>query len=169
MTGDGRPWRYRRQWRLPIARSIGETCSRLAQISQLPAEFSFPRRILSHGFHYTGPFRLASSRYIAFPYERLSGRPLIFASLGILQNRVRHIFTVIVAACAGLDAKLVIALGGGSRPEDLGDLPGRPLVSYAPQPALISRAVLDDHACRFEYGAQLTGPLRGCAIAAPDW
>jgi MGT family glycosyltransferase len=50
---------------------------------------------------------------------------------------------MIAEACAGLDIKLVISLGGGQDPALLGDLPGDPVVAgYAPQLDLIRRATL---------------------------
>ena len=46
-----------------------------------------------------------------------------------------------VEACAPLDIQLVIGLGNGLRPRELGDLPGNPLaLSYVPQFQLLERA-----------------------------
>ena len=60
-----------------------------------------------------------------------------------VQNRVLPIFRAIASACAELPAQLVISLGGGGVPEDLGDLPGAPLVvPFAPQLELLERALL---------------------------
>jgi MGT family glycosyltransferase len=133
---------YRRQWKLPCVYRIEHSFSRLAQISQLPKAFDFPRRGLPSYFHYTGPFRLESYRPIPFPYDRLAGRPFIYASLGTLQNRVRGVYQAIAAACEGMDIQVVISLGGGGA-EQFGRLPGNPLVvGYAPQPELISMAAL---------------------------
>jgi zeaxanthin glucosyltransferase len=133
---------YRRQWKLPPVYRIEHSFSRLAQISQLPRAFDFPRRSLPPYFHYTGPFRLESYRPIPFPYERLSGRPFIYASLGTLQNRVRGVYQAIAAACEGMDMQVVMSLGGGGA-EQVGRLPGNPLVvGYAPQPELIGMAAL---------------------------
>lgn len=78
-----------------------------------------------------------------FPYERLTGRPLIYASMGTLQNRLLHVFEHIARACQGLGAQLVISLGGSADPGSLPPLAGSPLVvRYAPQPELIGRAAL---------------------------
>jgi zeaxanthin glucosyltransferase len=58
-----------------------------------------------------------------------------------LQNAARDIFRTIAQACAGLDAQLVISLGGGLDPDALGSLPGDPLVvRYAPQLEIVKRA-----------------------------
>jgi zeaxanthin glucosyltransferase len=52
-------------------------------------------------------------------------------------------FQTIAAACEDLDVQLVIALGGGSAPESLPNLPGSPLVvGFAPQLELLQQAQL---------------------------
>ena len=120
--------------------------SGLAQIAQQPAFFDFPRKALPENFHYTAPWHDdGSADEIAFPWEKLDGRPLIYASMGTLQNRQDVIFQTIAAACAGLDAQLVISLG--SRDQDAGALAatfaGTPIVvPFAPQLALLRRAAL---------------------------
>ena len=73
----------------------------------------------------------------------MTEQPLIYASLGTVQNRLLGTFQTIAEACQGLDAQLVIALGGGSTPESLPALPGSPLVvGYAPQLELLQRTTL---------------------------
>jgi MGT family glycosyltransferase len=117
---------------------------RYAHIAQQPACFDFPRRTMPANFHYTGPFHDVRVRPPApFPWERLTGRPLIYASMGTLQNRLQHVFHAIAEACKGLEADLVISLGGGHKPEDVGELPGKPIVvGFAPQLELLARASL---------------------------
>jgi zeaxanthin glucosyltransferase len=120
--------------------------SGLAEIAQQPAFFDFPRRALPANFHYTAPWHDEhSGEPIPFPWEKLDGRPLIYASMGTLQNRLEFTFSTIAAACAGLDAQLVISLG--SRDQDAAALAakfaGTPIVvSFAPQLALLQRAAL---------------------------
>ncbi|MFN9618148.1 MAG: glycosyltransferase [Synechococcaceae cyanobacterium] len=135
---------FRRQAGLPPLRAGAQPDSRLAQICQQPAAFEFPRRRLPACLHFTGPLLQPGSRpEVPFPWERLDDRPLIYASLGTLQNRQLGLFATIAAACHNLDAQLVIGLGGGCAPEDLPPLAGSPLVvGYAPQLALLQRAVL---------------------------
>lgn len=73
----------------------------------------------------------------------MTGQPLIYASLGTVQNQLLGIFQTIAEACQDLDAQLVIALGGGSTSESLPALPGSPLVvEYAPQLELLQRTTL---------------------------
>jgi MGT family glycosyltransferase len=128
----------------PFRRSE-EALSPLAQITQLPEALEF--EILGEkpaGLHYTGPFVHSEQRpEIEFPWERLDGRPLIYASMGTLQNGSEAIFRTIAEACAGLDLQLLISLGGGLDPARLGKLAGNPLVvSYAPQLEILKRATL---------------------------
>ena len=134
---------YRQQWNLPLY-SRDDSYFPLAQISQQPAEFEFPRQKLPKNFHFTGPFHTTASREpVAFPWEKLTGQPLIYASMGTLQNRLIPVFEKIAAACNNLDAQLVISLGGSAKPESLPNLPGNPLVvEYAPQLELLQKAAL---------------------------
>ena len=135
---------YRQQWNLPLYQNYNENYSQLAQICQQPIEFEFPRKELPSVFHFTGPFSNPASREPAsFPYEKLTGQPLIYASMGTIQNRLLWIFQMIAEACVELDAQLVIALGGGASPESLPELPGNTLVvGYAPQLELLQKATL---------------------------
>lgn len=128
----------------PFTRSE-EALSPLAQITQLPEALEFD--IVGEkppGLYYTGPFIHAEQRpTVEFPWESLDGRPLIYASLGTLQNGSEGIFRTIADACAGLEAQLLISLGGGLDPEKLGKLKGDPLVvSYVPQLEILKRAAL---------------------------
>jgi len=119
--------------------------SGLAQIAQLPAALELPGRRLPPGFHHTGPWTDAEGRApVDFPWERIdASRPLVYASMGTLQNRVIRTFRMIAEACASLDAQLVISLGGGQNPVLLDDLPGDPIVvGYAPQLDLIRQSAL---------------------------
>lgn len=135
---------YRQQWKLPSYSTPNDFYSQLAQLSQQPAEFEFPRQHLPKVFHFTGPYNNPTTREpAAFPFEKLTGQPLIYASMGTLQNRLMGVFHTIAEACVGLDAQLVISLGGSASPESLPELPGSPLVvGYAPQLELLQKATL---------------------------
>jgi zeaxanthin glucosyltransferase len=136
--------RQRAQWKLEPFRSDMRQPTRYAHVAQQPACFDFPRSGMPANFHYTGPFHDVRVRPPAtFPWERLSGRPLIYASMGTLQNRMDHVFQAIAEACRGMDADLVISLGGGGSPERIGRFPGDPIVvGFAPQLELLARASL---------------------------
>ena len=129
---------------MPLHTHPNQRYSSLAQISQQPKEFEFPRRQLPECFHFTSSFSNSVTRkQIDFPYEQLTDKPLIYASLGTLQNQLLWLFEKIAAACIDLDAQLVISLGGGTPADSLSELPGNPIVvSYAPQLELLKRASL---------------------------
>lgn len=135
---------YRRQWNLPLYSQPGDAYSQLAQISHQPAELEFPREDLPQWFHLTGPYHYSGSREpVSFPWDKLTGKPLIYASMGTVQNRLVDVFYKIAAACEGLDAQLVISLGGSATPESLPNLPGNPLVvEYAPQLEILQKVTL---------------------------
>jgi zeaxanthin glucosyltransferase len=134
---------YRKRWKLPLMKPGEDPWSKLAQISQQPAEFDFPRQTLPRNFHYAGPLRDPTSRSSDFPWNKLDGRPLVYASLGTLQNGKERIFRCFAEACAGLDVQLVIAHGGGLNQDQINALPGDPLaVTYAPQIDVLKRCSL---------------------------
>jgi MGT family glycosyltransferase len=135
----------RRAWQLPPINGFNGLSSALTQVAQLPAALELPGRRLPRGFHHTGPWTDPAGRApVDFPWERIDpSRPLVYASMGTLQNRVLRTFRMIAEACVGLDLQLVISLGGGQDPALLADLPGAPIVvGYAPQLDLIRQSAL---------------------------
>jgi zeaxanthin glucosyltransferase len=134
----------RRAWGLKPYKRSTDALSSLAQIAQLPATLEFEVGDLPPILHYTGPFVDPAQRpSVDFEWNRLDGRPLVYASLGTLQNGSQDIFRVIADACAGLPVQLVISLGGGLDPEQLGVLSGDPVVvKYAPQLEIVKRAAV---------------------------
>jgi zeaxanthin glucosyltransferase len=133
---------YRQKWNLPPHTHINDMYSTLAQISQQPSEFEFPRKNLPSHFHFTGPYHSGIGRNIVpFAWERLTGQPLIYALMGTIQNRLLPVFEAIADACVGLDVQLVISLGGGMTMDAMPTLVGNPLVvSYAPQLEILEKA-----------------------------
>lgn len=132
----------RAAWGLEVGRRPDESLSNLAQIAQLPRALEFNIEPPPPHLYYTGPFVDAAFRpAVDFAWDRLDGRPLVYASLGTLQNRSLEIFRKIAEACANLNVQLVISLGGGLEPDRLGTLGGDPLVvRFAPQLELVKRA-----------------------------
>jgi MGT family glycosyltransferase len=118
----------------------------LAEISQQPAFFDFPRSRPESRLHFTGPWHSSGAGIdVPFPWERLDGRPLVYASLGTLQNRLAEMFTTIAEAVSTLDVQLVISLGASD--QDASSLaarcPGDPIVvSAAPQLQILEKATL---------------------------
>jgi zeaxanthin glucosyltransferase len=136
--------RYRQTWNLPAYTHPNDIFSKLAIITRHIREFEFPRQLPPH-FYFTGAFHQSmATQPIAFPFERLDGRSLIYASMGTVQNRFGFVFRTIAEACASLDNQLVISLGGGLEPEAFSNLPGNPIVvKYAPQLELLQKASLN--------------------------
>ena len=134
--------RQRTAWKIKPLKQWTDALSTLAQIAQLPAALEFEIDNRHPLLHYTGPFVDAEQRpRVDFDWSRLDGRPLVYASLGTLQNGSEDVFRIIAEACASLPVQLVISLGGGLDPERLGVLSGDPLVvTYAPQLQLVKRA-----------------------------
>jgi MGT family glycosyltransferase len=133
--------RYRIAWGLTPYSKPDDSFSPYAQITQLAPEFDFPRKRLPECFHYVGPYRRERAPTNGFPFERLDGRPLIYASMGTIQGRRSELWDAITAACAGLDVQLVLTLGKCSVPPQSRTWPGNPIVvDYAPQQDLLARA-----------------------------
>ena len=134
--------RYRRHQGLGPLKEMASRYPALAQISQLPHCLDFRRISYPDNFHYTGPFAKESTRpEVDFPWHRLDGRPIIYASLGTTRNVQPKVFRLIAEACKDLDHQLVISLGGRLDPDRFADLPGNPVVTgYAPQLELLKLA-----------------------------
>jgi len=124
--------------------SYDDLWSGLAQITQQPAEFEFPRRKLPACFHFTGPFALgARPPGPPFPWELLSGKTLVYASFGTTQNRNIRLYQALVRATADLDVQVVLSLGGADPSELPLEAPANMLVvSFAPQLEILEKAAL---------------------------
>lgn len=135
--------KHRQRFKLPLQADMNSAFSPFAQICQQNKEFDFPRCALPENFHYVGPIRTKLSKSIEFPWERLDGRRVIYASLGTVVNQHRYIYRAIAEACEGTNAQLVISLGGAPVQDEHRTLPGSPLVvQFAPQRELLKRAAL---------------------------
>jgi zeaxanthin glucosyltransferase len=136
--------RYRRQMGLGSIRRIGKTFPERAHITQWPRCLDIPRSELPVNFFYTGPFVDRTARApVEFPWERLDGRPVIYASLGTTRKGDPTIFHRIAGVCHGLNLQLVISLGGRRDPAMFTGLPGNPIVvEIAPQLELLNRAAI---------------------------
>lgn len=139
----------RQQWHLPPHAQRQDVYSQLAQICQLPASFDFPRQQLPQWMHYTGPLQDPSGvepvafDSLDFPFDQLPQKPLIYASLGTLQNQNWEIFHCIAESCVGLDAQLMISLGDPNQAVSQAQFPGSPIVvAYAPHQQMIQRSSL---------------------------
>jgi zeaxanthin glucosyltransferase len=135
---------HRREAGLGPVRTARKLFPELAHITQLPQCLDSPRSRLPANVHYTGPWANQAARpHVEFPWDRLDGRPILYASLGTTRNVQGFIFRLVAEACQGFDLQLVISLGGRFDPEMFPDLPGNPLVTkYAPQLELLKLATM---------------------------
>jgi zeaxanthin glucosyltransferase len=119
------------------------TISPLALITQVPRAFDFESSHWPSQFHHTGPFHDGKGREtVEFPWNRLTGEPLIYASMGTILNGRADVFGTIVAALAkhkGL--QLVLSVGDQVDPEQIGPVPSNAIiVKQAPQLELLKQA-----------------------------
>ena len=127
-------------WNDPAA-----TVSKLAVITQTPKEFDFPGIPWPAQFHYAGPFHDHEGREpVPFPWEQLTGKPLIYASLGTLVNGLDDVYKHILKAVETLEeVQVVLSVGKNISPENLGRIPSNTIVvRSAPQIELLKRAAL---------------------------
>ncbi len=118
------------------------TLSPLASITQTPRALDFESAHWLPQFHHTGPFHDGKGREkVDFPWERLTGEPLIYASMGTRINGRPDVFRTIVAAIAkhkGL--QLVLSLGDHVNQDQIGPVPRNAIiVKRAPQLELLKQ------------------------------
>jgi zeaxanthin glucosyltransferase len=119
------------------------TLSSWASISQVPKAFDFESSHWPEQFHHTGPFDDGKGREpVDFPWDRLTGEPLIYASMGTILNGRADVFRTIIAALAKhKDLQLVLSIGDQIDPQQLGPAPKNAIiVKRAPQLDLLKRA-----------------------------
>ena len=121
------------------------TLSPLAWVTQCPREFDFGPAPDFPQFHYAGPFHDGRGRMdFDFPWQQLTGEPIVYASMGTLQNGLIDIFRSIMQAAIGLkELQFVLAVGSQLDPKLLGAIPGNVMVvSHAPQIEILKRSTL---------------------------
>jgi zeaxanthin glucosyltransferase len=117
-------------------------CSELAYITQVPKEFDFENPLLPPQFHHTGPFHDGKGRpKVDFPWDRLTGEPLIYASMGTLMNGRVDVFRTIVAGVAKhKGTQLVLSIGDQLDPKQIGPVPSNAIiVNQTPQLEVLKR------------------------------
>ena len=121
----------------------GSTISKLAWLTQIPREFDFESSNWPPQFHYTGPFHDGAGRVnVEFPWEQLTGEPIVYASMGTVANGRPEIFRAIVSAVAKhRDLQLVLSIGNQIDPDQVGSAPSNAIiVRQAPQLELLQRS-----------------------------
>ena len=125
--------------------SLDSTISPFASITQVPRAFDFESSHWLSQFHHTGPFHNAEWRdKVDFPWNRLTGEPLIYASMGTILNGQVDVFRTIVAAVAkNKNSQLVLSIGDQIDPKQIGPAPKNAIiVQRAPQLELVKQATL---------------------------
>jgi len=118
---ENRPEQSKMQGEDALKFGVGTVLAQTETILQsLPADFEstyWPPQ-----FHHTGPFHDGKGREkLNFPWERLTGEPLIYASMGTILNGRVDVFRTIVAGLAKhKDLQLVLSIGDQLDPEQIG-------------------------------------------------
>ena len=127
-------------WNDPAA-----TTSKLAVITQTPKEFDFPGIPWPAQFHYAGPMHDGEGRRrIPFPWDKLTSKRFIYASLGTLVNGMEYVYKTILQAVGKLpDIQVALSVGKNVHLESVGPIPSNVIiVQTAPQLDLLKRAAL---------------------------
>src|SRR5215471_14169284 len=138
--------RYARKAGLSVDwKNPNSTVSPLLWVTQTPRDFDFDRAPDLPQFHYSGPWHDGQGRIpVEFPWERLTGKPIVYVSMGTLQNGVTETFRAIAAAARRLNnLQFVLAIGNQITREQIGETaPNVLTVAYAPQIELLKRSSL---------------------------
>jgi UDP:flavonoid glycosyltransferase YjiC (YdhE family) len=149
---------------------LSSTISPWASISQTPRAFDFESSHWPSQFYHTGPFHDGrGSERVDFPWERLSGEPLIYASMGtILSGRVDIFQTIVAAVAKYKKLQLVLSIGNQVDPRQIGPVPKNAIaVKRAPQLEIAETGLSLYHPCRVEHRARIFGSRRS-ASSHPD-
>ena len=124
---------------------LDSTVSPLALITQVPRAFDFESSHWLPQFHHTGPFFDGKGREkVDFPWERLTGEPLIYASMGTILNGQVDVFRTIVAAVAkNKNLQLVLSIGDQLDPKQIGPVPKNAIIAKrVPQLELLKQTTV---------------------------
>lgn len=118
--------------------------SNLAQITQQPAEFEYPRKTLPRCFHFTGPFlRREAREEVDFPWSRLTGQPLVYISMGSVSQGNVPLIQNAIDSMSALDAQVVVSVG--EYENELRTGPDTIVRARVPQLDLLNRTALMVH------------------------
>jgi MGT family glycosyltransferase len=121
------------------------TVSPLAWVTQTPRAFDFESAHRPTQFHYAGPFHDGHGRVASeFPWERLTGEPLVYVSMGTLQNGIDAAFRSIAEASGNhKGTQFVFSIGPQLDSAQMRNVPGNAIVvNHAPQLELLKRSAL---------------------------
>jgi zeaxanthin glucosyltransferase len=115
------------------------------RLTQTPKEFDFESPHWPSQLHHTGPFHDGLGRIESeFPWDRLTGEPLVYASMGTLQNGLESVFSAIAQVVEPRPGmQLVLSIGDSLDSKQIRSLPANCIVvNRAPQIELLKRAAL---------------------------
>ena len=149
-------------WTDPFA-----TISKLAWLTQMPKEFDFRLSHWPPQFHYTGPFQDGAGRKNTdFPWDRLTGEPLVYASMGTMQNGLEPVFSTIAEGVGERPGvQLILSIGPGLDPQQIRSLPKKCdcRQQCAPtQTAGTFRIVYHTCGAQYRSGMPYAGRSHGC-------
>jgi len=124
---------------------LSSTLSPFASITQVPRAFDFESSHWPSQFHHTGPFHNGKGREnVDFPWEKLTGEPFIYASMGTILNGRVDVFRTIVAAVAkNKNLQLVLSVGDQVDPKQIGPTPNNAIIAKrVPQLELLKQATV---------------------------
>jgi MGT family glycosyltransferase len=124
---------------------LDSTVSPLALITQVPRAFDFESSHWPSHFHHTGPFHDGNGRAnVDFPWERVTGEPLIYASMGTILNGQVDVFRTIIAAVAkNKNLQLVLSIGDQVDPKQIGPVPTNAIIAKrVPQLELLKQTTV---------------------------
>jgi zeaxanthin glucosyltransferase len=128
---------------MKTAQSVGNI-----QLAQIPEFVDFERSKLPDHFFYCAPWHSPQRDVsIPFPWHQLDGRPILYVSLGTVQNRLQHLYYLLAQSCPD-NMQLVMAMGRMDAQDQANALAvGVPannaiVSNYAPQTELLPRAAV---------------------------
>ena len=118
--------------------------SGLARIVQQPDFLNYPKKGQDPDHcHYTGPWHESQrDDGVDFPWEKLGDEPIIYASMGTLQNSLAPVFRSIIEALGQLPYQAVVSRGGSQVPLPESIPENVIVVDFAPQLKLLERTKL---------------------------
>jgi len=127
-------------WQNPAA-----TFSDLAFVTQMPVEFDFMELHLCDKFRYAGPLHDGAGRMETdFPWDELTGEPIVYASLGTVANGNIEVFRMIIEAVRRQKGfQLILSIGNTVAIEELGTVPENAILRRSvPQVEVLGKASL---------------------------
>ncbi|MDZ3952430.1 macrolide family glycosyltransferase [Bacillus thuringiensis] len=94
-------------------------------------------------YQFVGPSISDRRIEVPFPYEKLSGRKIIYISMGTEVNNQPNLYKVCFQALRDLEVDVVMSVGREIKLEKLGEVPGNFIIcEYVPQLEILRKAAL---------------------------